>query len=619
MPGEARDAAHRRLVPDCARMKIDRPVRIFVSYAHEDEAWRNALFGQSFSVPDGIRCAWTDDHIQPGAAWDDAIAEQLEAATVAILLVSKYFLGSVYIGRKELPLLLKRRMSDGLKVLWIPIGNQEPVTQGDLAAIQALCSPKKPLAARPNGEPSAVEKAVREIRSNIEAAIDPVGVPLMRALSAKYEPFELLGQTDVAMVYKSRDRELDRPVVIKTPTDAALADPRGLDLFVQNVRDAARIADERNFVALYAAALTERRPYCTMQYIEGQNLRKWITQDNRRPLAIVIRILVKVARALLAAHRISGGYGNLKPSNVMLSVRNEPFILPVGRRVADCRGACALDALERRAPDAEEIAYLPPEQFDDEAESVSPELSDQYMLGLLAYELVSGALPPTLTSPCLDVPQSLALIRSRGSDAFAALPLVSTARPDCSEAMARIIQRMAAKSPDARYPNLAELLADVRRQEDVALARVRESYNRCLAEQAASGKGFFEAVYREFFARRPDAQAMFQNLGARQYEILQSAVIGLFAFYEQERAGEPNEPNVLSQVAQHHDRSHQKIGMDFYAPFSEALVDTACGTVADPVAAFDPKCRGDDATQNRMRKSWQEVLRPGVAYMVSRY
>ena len=59
--------------------------------------------------------------------------------------------------------------------------------------------------------------------------------------------------------------------------------------------------------------------------------------------------------------------------------------------------------------------------------------------------------------------------------------------------------------------------------------------------------------------------------------------------------------------------------MDFYAPFSEALVDTACGTPADATAAFDPRCRDDEASRNRIRRAWQEVLRPGVAYMMSRY
>jgi serine/threonine-protein kinase len=84
------------------------------------------------------------------------------------------------------------------------------------------------------------------------------------------------------------------------------------------VRDAARIADEPNFVKLYEAVLPQRQPYCVMQCIDGQNLRTWIQSDGHRPLAIVIRILSRIAGALIAAHTLGLSYGNLKPSNIVL-------------------------------------------------------------------------------------------------------------------------------------------------------------------------------------------------------------------------------------------------------------------------------------------------------------
>lgn len=75
----------------------------------------------------------------PAPPGNDSIATELEEATVAILLVSKHFLSSVYIARKELPEVLKRRVADGLKLLWIPIGNVESALQGELAAIRSVC------------------------------------------------------------------------------------------------------------------------------------------------------------------------------------------------------------------------------------------------------------------------------------------------------------------------------------------------------------------------------------------------------------------------------------------------------------------------------------------------
>lgn len=594
-------------------MRVATPTRIFVSYAHEDKAWRDVLFSGGLSTPEGYLCPWTDAMLVPGMSWNDAILAELEQATIAILLVSRYFLSSDYISRIELPSVLKRRASQGLKLLWIPVGSLDGVAVGELAAIEAAWSPDEPLAAVPVGGPVANEKIAKQVRENLEAAIDPVGVPLMRELQNRFDPFVRMGVTDSSALYKTRDRHLNRSVVIKT-----LTDERSRDAFVKNVCDAAVVADEPNFAAIYEAVLSDRRRYCVMQYIEGQNLRRWIEADRRRPLDVIIRILAKIARALVGVHALGCNYGNLKPSNVILTRKNEPYILPMGRRVDECRGEVALEGLERRAPDIEEIAYLAPEQFDTELETVSGELTDQYMLGLLAYELVTGALPPTIdgAAPTAD---SLACIRSRGSEAFSTLPPVTDLRPDCPDVLARIIQRMTSKAPDDRYPSLAELLIDVRRQEDMILSRVRESYKRCLENRSSGGVGFIEAMYAAFFALRPDARALFANLGARQYEIFEKAVVDLFAFYDRERANEPNEPNVLTQVAQKHDRRNYNVALDFYGPFRDALIDTACGPPDHSELAYDPKCRGDAGAQKRMRRAWDDVLRPGVAYMQHRY
>lgn len=595
-------------------MKVDTPVRIFVSYAHEDRAWRDALFSSGLNAPEGYVCPWTDAMLEPGMSWNEAILAELEQATIAILLVSRHFLSSDYISRIELPSVLRRRASQGLKLLWIPIGRLEGTLGGELASIQSAWALDEPLADAPCGTPAVVEKIAQEVRANLEAAIDPVGVPLMRELQNRFDPFVRISRTDSSALYRTRDRHLNRSVVIK-----ALADERSRDAFVKNVCDAAVVADEPNFAAIYEAVLSDRRRYCVMQYVEGLNLRRWIEADRRRPLDVIIRILAKIARALVGVHALGCNYGNLKPSNVILTRKNEPFILPMGRRVDECRGEVALEELERRAPDIEEIAYLTPEQFDSELETVSGELTDQYMLGLLAYELVTGALPPTIdgAAPTAD---SLARIRSRGSEAFSALPPVTDLRPDCPDVLARIIQKMTSKAPEDRYPSLAELLIDVRRQEDMILSRVRESYKRCLENRSSSGGvGFIEAMYAAFFALRPDARAMFANLGARQYEIFEKAVVDLFAFYDRERANEPNEPNVLTQVAQKHDRRNYNVALDFYGPFRDALIDTACGPPDHSELAYDPKCRGDASAQKRMRRAWDDVLRPGVAYMQHRY
>ena len=89
---------------------------------------------------------------------------------------------------------------------------------------------------------------------------------------------------------------------------------------------------------------------------------------------------------------------------------------------------------------------------------------------------------------------------------------------------------MTSMRPEDRYPTLNELLIDMRRQEDIALARARESFDRCLAHQAATGRSFAQAVYESLFDRRPDARRAFVDIGPKQYAIPESAIVELF-FY----------------------------------------------------------------------------------------
>jgi hypothetical protein len=592
-------------------MSASASVRIFLSYAHADAAWKNVLAIESLDLPGEMSLPWTDGMLRPGTAWDAGIREALEQATIAILLVSKRFLASEYISRVELTTVLRKRESDGLRLLWIPVGKLEGADLGELEAIQAVWKPKRPLPAKPSGDPEIARKTAVEVREAIEAAIDPIGVPLMRDLRPRYEAFEFIGRTGGAALYRTYDSSLRRRVVVK-----ALADPLALAAFRTNLRDAVAIADEPHFANIYEAVLSGKRPYCTMQYIPGKNLRQRVETTGQLPLDHVIRILWTIAKALAAVHALGKDYGNLKPTNVVLSDKGETYILPMGRQIKECKGKLALAELRRRGPDAEEIAYLAPEQF--EPQEVSGALSDQYMLGLLGYELVTGALPPTM-GESMTVDAALDRIELLGSAAFRPLPPITELRPGCPEILARTIHKMINLASGERYKNIDELLAEVRGKEDLILASVRESYNRCL-EHPVGGAGFFEIVYCNFFVRRSEAKAMFKRgVGPLQYKNLERAVTDLFAFYEQERVGEAREPNVLTQIARMHHRAELDVPVVFYESFSAALVDAACGTADDPQAAFDLSCRADPALQRTLRSAWENVLRPGVAYMTRRH
>src|SRR5262245_16878272 len=100
------------------------PARIFVSYKHEDENWRQELasklgsgiYREKFDL-------WSDINLEPGQDWNAKINEAITSSRIVILLVSNKFLGSDFIVSQELRKILKRRKAGGAKVFWIAIDN----------------------------------------------------------------------------------------------------------------------------------------------------------------------------------------------------------------------------------------------------------------------------------------------------------------------------------------------------------------------------------------------------------------------------------------------------------------------------------------------------------------
>jgi hemoglobin-like flavoprotein len=113
---------------------------------------------------------------------------------------------------------------------------------------------------------------------------------------------------------------------------------------------------------------------------------------------------------------------------------------------------------------------------------------------------------------------------------------------------------------------------------------------------------FFACFYRNFFRACPEAEPRFARTDfERQHKLLQHA-IGLLLSFPGQR---PQEPTILSRVAERHSRRDLGIGPGMYPPFVDALVQT----VREHDGAFD------DHTE----EAWRRTLAPGVAYMRERY
>ncbi len=123
------------------------PKRIFISYSHQDEAWKERLHTHlKVLEQQNLLAVWEDRQIAAGNDWFPEIEQALNSSQVAILLISADFLSSKFILGEEVPRLLKRRKEEGLRIIPLMIGHCAWEAIDWLCSIQGRPLDNKPLA-----------------------------------------------------------------------------------------------------------------------------------------------------------------------------------------------------------------------------------------------------------------------------------------------------------------------------------------------------------------------------------------------------------------------------------------------------------------------------------------
>jgi serine/threonine protein kinase, bacterial len=204
------------------------------------------------------------------------------------------------------------------------------------------------------------------------------------ALDGRYRVDALIATGGMSAVYRGIDTRLDRPVAIKVMESRYAGDPQFLTRFQREARAVARLKDP-GLVAVYDQGLDSQHPFLVMELVEGGTLRELLRERGPMPPHAVAAVLRPVLSGLAVAHRNGLVHRDIKPENVLISDGGEVKIADFGLVRAVAEAGITSDSVILGT-----AAYLSPEQVS--TGSAGPR-SDVYSVGILTYELLTGATP----------------------------------------------------------------------------------------------------------------------------------------------------------------------------------------------------------------------------------
>jgi len=265
---------------------------------------------------------------------------------------------------------------------------------------------------------------------------------MLGAHISHYRVLTLLGAGGMGEVYKAEDTKLKRAVALKFLPLALVLDKDAKERLVHEAQ-AASALDHPNICTIHEIDETsDGRVFIAMAYYEGETLKGRIAR-GRLDTAEALDIIVKIGRAVSAAHEAGIIHRDIKPANVMLTSRGEVKLLDFG--IAKQSGQTALT---RTGTTVGTVAYMAPEQITGQG---TDERSDIWSLGVVLYEMLAGRPPFTGE-------HDLAVLRAIADRQPAPL---HTLRPDLPPAMQPIVEKALQKEARNRYATAAEFLRDL--------------------------------------------------------------------------------------------------------------------------------------------------------------
>jgi eukaryotic-like serine/threonine-protein kinase len=257
-----------------------------------------------------------------------------------------------------------------------------------------------------------------------------------------------IGRGAMATVYEAEHMGLGKRVALKRMHPHLATDGTGASRFLREGRAATKIRSP-HVVEVFDVGKHEDVPYLVMELLDGVDLAALLREQKKLAPAEVADLIIPVASAVHAAHQAGVVHRDLKPSNILLARRDggdvtspvSPIILDFGisKLLGDVDDLTASQVLLGT------VHYMSPEQTRGGKKASA--VSDQYALGVMLYECLTGAKPFAGSTP-------YALMHAIVS---AKVSPPSALDPSLPAALDELVLRAMNRDPQARFPSVRAL------------------------------------------------------------------------------------------------------------------------------------------------------------------
>lgn len=317
-----------------------------------------------------------------------------------------------------------------------------------------------------------------------------------------YALAERIGIGGMGSVYRAMQPNVEREVAIKIILPAFANHPDFIRRFEAEAQLVARL-EHPHIVPLYDYWREPGVAYLVMRLLRGGNVQNLLKQGPL-PVDTTARLLEQICFALNAAHRIGVIHRDLKPANVLLDEDLNAYLADFG--IAKNLGDPDFEHQTQADAMIGSPQYMSPEQI--RSLSIGPQ-TDVYCLGIMLYEMLTGALPFAGPTPLDMIQQHISMT----------MPPLSAHKSGLPAALDAVITRATAKDPEERYADVLSFFNDFRQ----AIGRIVDTHSMAITYEEDLNikisnpfkglRAFSEADEENFFGREILVQQLLTRLG----------------------------------------------------------------------------------------------------------